>query len=82
MKITDLRKSEGIFISDIPTGTIFESDDGIYMKTDGMQNKAFEAVNMRTGVTVLLLDTYLVRPLNVELTIHEEATKWQTTINH
>lgn len=75
MKITDLRKPEGMFISDIPTGTIFESDDGIYMKTDGMEKNEFEAVNIRTGVTVLFLDTYLVRPLNAELTIHDEVTK-------
>ena len=75
MKITDLRKPEGIFISDIPTDTIFESDDGIYMKTDGMEKNEFEAVNIRTGVTVLFLDTYLVKPLNVELTIHDEVTE-------
>ena len=75
MKITDLRTQEGIFISDIPTGTIFESDDGIYMKTDGMEKNEFEAVNIRTGVTVLFLDTYLVKPLNAELTIHDEVTE-------
>ena len=75
MKITDLRKPEGIFISDIPTGTIFESNDGIYMKTDEMEKNEFGAVNIRTGVTVLFLDTYLVRPLNVELTIHDEVAE-------
>ena len=75
MKITDLRKPEGIFISDIPTGTIFESDDGIYMKTDEMEKNEFGAVNIRTGVTVLFLDTYLVRLLNAELTIHDEVTE-------
>ena len=72
MKIKDERKPEGEFIVDIPVGTVFEDIDGIYMKTDGKEKSEVEAINLKTGETVLYFDNTLVKPLNVELIIKEE----------
>ena len=73
MTINDKRKPEGKFITDVPAGTVFENVDGFYMKTDGKEKNEIEAVNLKTGETILCLDTFLVKPLNVELVIKDEV---------
>lgn len=72
MTIKDERKPEGEFIVDVPIGTVFEDADGIYMKTDGKEKSEVEVINLKTGETILYFDTFLVKPLNVELVIKEE----------
>lgn len=72
MIIKDKRKPEGTFISDVPVGTVFEDIDGFYMKTDEQEKNEIGAVNLKTGETILCLDTLLVKPLNVELVIKDE----------
>jgi hypothetical protein len=72
MTIKDKRKPEGKYISDVPVGTVFEDVDGFFMKTDGKEQNETEIINLTTGETILCLDTFLVKPLNVELVIKDE----------
>ncbi len=75
MTIKDERKPEGKFIKDVPVGTVFEDVDGFFMKTDGAQMDEKEIINLKTGETILCQDSYLVKPLNVELVIKDEGTE-------